>query len=210
MNAVRHSNRNATMMKITSSTPISSAVVRLSIDCSMNVAGRKIVVSMSIPGSPGRSSSTACSTPSVTSIVLAPRNFWTISSRPSPSLTTLAPRRLVVLATVPRSASRSTRPLAVHDRHLAELLGPTIGCTCRTFIRWPRASTNPPVPSDELSVRTAAPRRRRRWRWSPSARSRETPFWRQLSRIDLHVALLQALAVDVHGRHARAPAGGAA
>ena len=43
------------MMKITeSSTPISNALVRLSIDCSMNVAGRKIVVSMSIPGSPGQ------------------------------------------------------------------------------------------------------------------------------------------------------------
>ena len=34
-------------------TPSSSAVVRLSIDCSMNVAGRKIVVSISMPGQAG-------------------------------------------------------------------------------------------------------------------------------------------------------------
>ncbi len=92
MKAVRHSNRNATMMRITSSTPIRSAVVRLSIDCSMNVAGRKIVVSISMPGRPGRSSSIASSTPCVTSMVLAPRNFCTISSRPSPPLTTPSPQ----------------------------------------------------------------------------------------------------------------------
>ncbi len=45
MKAVRHSNRKATMINTTSPTPTSSATVRLSMDCSMNVAGRKIVVS---------------------------------------------------------------------------------------------------------------------------------------------------------------------
>ena len=44
--------------------PSSSALVRLSIASSMKVAGRKIVVSISMPGSPGRSSSSAASTPS--------------------------------------------------------------------------------------------------------------------------------------------------
>ena len=53
MNAVRHSNRNPQMTIATSSTPSSSAVVRLSMDCSMNVAGRKIVVSICRPGQPG-------------------------------------------------------------------------------------------------------------------------------------------------------------
>ena len=47
------------MIRTTSRTPSSSAVVRLSIDCSMKVAGRKIVVSISMPGRPGRISSIA-------------------------------------------------------------------------------------------------------------------------------------------------------
>ena len=64
MNAVRHSNRNAAMMRITSSDADQQRRVRLSIDCSMNVAGRKIVVSISMPGRPGRSSAIASSTPS--------------------------------------------------------------------------------------------------------------------------------------------------
>ena len=141
------------MMKITSSTPISNAVVRLSIDCSMKVAGRKIVVSISIPGSPVRSSATACSTPSVTSMVLAPRNFWTISSRPGPPLTTPAPHTgWWPSRTVPRSDSRSTRPLLFTTGTSPSWSGPTIGCTCRTFMRWPPASTNPPVPGAKLSV----------------------------------------------------------
>ena len=53
MNAVRSSKRKAMMITITSSTPISSALPRLSIDCSMNVAGRKISASTFMPGRPG-------------------------------------------------------------------------------------------------------------------------------------------------------------
>ena len=53
MNAVRSSKRKAMMITITSSTPISSALPRLSIDCSMNVAGRKISASTFTPGRPG-------------------------------------------------------------------------------------------------------------------------------------------------------------
>ena len=69
------------MINTTRPTPISMAAVRLSIDCSMNVAGRKIVVSTAMPGSPGAISAMACSTPRVTSMVLAPRNFCTTSKQ---------------------------------------------------------------------------------------------------------------------------------
>ena len=80
------------MMTITSSTPSSSATVRLSIDSSMKVAGRKIVVSYSMPGRPGAISAITSSTCSVTSFVFAPRYFCTISIRPSPSLMTPSPQ----------------------------------------------------------------------------------------------------------------------
>ena len=63
ISAVRHSKRNATMIKTTSRQPMSNASVRLSIASSMKVAGRKIEVSISIPVRPGRSSSIAASTP---------------------------------------------------------------------------------------------------------------------------------------------------
>ena len=52
----------------------------------MKVAGRKMVVSISMPGRPGRISSMAASTPLVTSRVLAQGKLSTISSRPGPSL----------------------------------------------------------------------------------------------------------------------------
>ena len=35
--------------------------------------------------------------------------------------------------------------------------GPTIGCTCRTFIRWPPDSTKPPVPTAKLSAKGSTP-----------------------------------------------------
>ena len=84
-----------------------------------------------------------------------------------------------------------------------------IGCTCRTFIRWPPDSTKPPVPTAKLSVN---------WQHAgvdgvggdlhhPLERD---AVRRQLGRIDLHVALLEALAADVHLRDARARAAGAA
>ena len=57
----------------------------------MNVAGRKIVVSMSMPTRPGRSSSIAASTPRVTSSVFAHGNFSTMSMSPGPSLMTASP-----------------------------------------------------------------------------------------------------------------------
>ena len=91
MIAVRTVNRNAVMMTITSSMPSSRAFVRLSIDWSTNVAGRKIVGSISIPGRPGFKSWRTSSASSVTSFVLAPRDLFTTSSRPSPPSMTASP-----------------------------------------------------------------------------------------------------------------------
>ena len=65
----------AMMIKATKAMPSSIATRRLSSDCSMNVAGRKIVVSTVIPGNPGCISRIASSTPRVTSTVFAPRYF---------------------------------------------------------------------------------------------------------------------------------------
>ena len=59
-----------------------SAIVRLRIDSSMKVAGRKIVESISMPGRPGRIAASASSTPRVTSSVLAHGSFSTIIIRP--------------------------------------------------------------------------------------------------------------------------------
>ena len=66
-------------------------MLRLSIASSMKSAGRKIVVSISMPGRPGRISSSAASTPRVTSSVLAQGNFSTMSISPGPSLMTASP-----------------------------------------------------------------------------------------------------------------------
>ena len=59
-----------------------SARYRLDIDCSMKVAGRKIVGSISTSGSAGLNRSSTSSTPAVTDSVFAPSCFSTISSRP--------------------------------------------------------------------------------------------------------------------------------
>jgi hypothetical protein len=57
-------------------------------DISMNVAGRKMRESTSTPGIAGFSASRPASTPRVTSRVLAPGCFSTISISPMPSLIT--------------------------------------------------------------------------------------------------------------------------
>ena len=150
MNAVRHSNRNAMMIRITSRMPMNIARVRLSIDCSMKVAGRKIVVSTSMPGSPGCISAMASSTPRVTSIVLAPRNFWTTSIRPGPVVDDGVADQSGPLSTStsPRSASRSTLP----SRSTTGTSARSLGADDRLDVlgslsRWPSASTKPPVPT---------------------------------------------------------------
>ena len=68
-----------------------TASVRLWMASSMNVAGRKIFVSMLTPGSPGRRSLIACSTPFVTATVLDPGNFSITIRRPGPPFTTASP-----------------------------------------------------------------------------------------------------------------------
>ena len=85
-------------------------MVRLPMDVSMKVAGRKICASISMPGSPGRNSSRAASTPRVTASVLAQGNFSTMSMRPGPSLMTASPMgRGVSQTTLPTSRSGALR-----------------------------------------------------------------------------------------------------
>ena len=91
INATRHSYRNAPRIRMTSSAPTSNEIVRFSIDISMNVAGRKILASISIPGSPGLRLSSAASIPCVTSSVLAHGSFSTIIINPAWLLMTAPP-----------------------------------------------------------------------------------------------------------------------
>ena len=128
MNAVRHSNSRLAMINTTRPTPISMAVVRLSMDCSMNVAGRKIVVSIAMSGRPGFISAIACSIPRVTSMVFAPRYFCTTSKRPSPSLTTASPiSGPGSTTTLPRSPIRTIRPFRSATGICASCSGSLIG-----------------------------------------------------------------------------------
>ena len=90
--AARHSNRNATSTTTTSIVPRSSVSVRFEIEIWMNVAGRKMWLSIWTPGRPGRMSSIALSIPRVTSSVFAHGNFSTTSSRPCLSLMTASPK----------------------------------------------------------------------------------------------------------------------
>ena len=112
------------MIRTTSRQPTSSARVRLSTACSMNVAGRKIVVSMSMSVRPGRSSSTAASTPFVTSTVLAQGNFSTMSIRPGPSLITASPiSGWWSSTTFATSPELQRRPSPLDHRDLGQVLG---------------------------------------------------------------------------------------
>ena len=123
MNAVRHSKRKAMMINATKAMPSSIATRRLSSDCSMNVAGRKIVVSTVIPGNPGCISRIASSTPRVTSTVFAPRYFCTTSSSPGPSSTTPSPiSGPGSITTRPKSAYSDHFAVAFDDGYLADLL----------------------------------------------------------------------------------------
>ena len=97
----------------TSSVPRSSASVRFEIEISMNSAGRKMWLSMWIPGRPGRIWSSAWSTPRVTSRVFAHGNFSTTMSRPWWSLMTASPKSgWWPHVIVPRSPSSSGDPSA--------------------------------------------------------------------------------------------------
>ena len=80
--AVRQLYRKRQSIRIIRIAPSQMALERLLIDSSMNVAGRKIVESIAMPGRPGLSSSSAASTPRVTSRVFAHGSFSTMSIRP--------------------------------------------------------------------------------------------------------------------------------
>ena len=85
MTACRQSRVNRNSTAATSAQPISRARVRLSIERSMKVAGRKIVVSIFTSVRPGFSSAMAASTARVISSVLAVGCFSTISMMPGTS-----------------------------------------------------------------------------------------------------------------------------
>ena len=142
----------------TSRQPSSSAVVRLWIAVSMNVAGRKIVASIVMSGRPGRIASIASSRPCVSFSVFAPGYFWTTSSRPGPLLTTASPpsgwcssRRVATSETrrrLPSPRSMTTLPRS------AALSMPS---SLRTFRRTPPVSTKPPLPMNEPSEKRSSP-----------------------------------------------------
>ena len=104
---------------------------------SMNVAGRKRPLWISMPGRPGRISSIAFSTPFVTSSVLASGSFWTTSIRPSRWSMAASPHNgHVVLDDVADVRQPHHPAVALLDRHLREVvLGLRSGCTLRTFMR---------------------------------------------------------------------------
>ena len=146
------------MMTITSSTPMNNALVRLLIESSMKVAGRKIVVSYSTPGSPVAISAMVSSTFSVTSLVFAPRYFCTMSIRPSPSLMTPSPHSCwLSCLTVPRSDIRRTLPSRSATGTLASSSGPVIGCTFSMLSRFWAVSTKPPCPTVKLLAYCSTP-----------------------------------------------------
>ena len=81
------------MTMTTRSAPKSRAPVRLSIDVWMKVAGRKIVVSISMPSRPGfELLECRPRRPRVTSSVLPQGNFSMMSIRPGPPLMTASPQ----------------------------------------------------------------------------------------------------------------------
>lgn len=158
MNAVRHSKRKAARISTTSATPISRAVVRFSMAASMNVAGRKIEVSICMPGRPGRSLSIASSTPRVTSSVFVFGYFWTISMIPGPSLMTASPCSGWCSSTTrATSARRRGRPPRRSRGTSASCSGFEIGRTWRMFSRRPPSSRNPPVPTTAPSEYLSSP-----------------------------------------------------
>ena len=107
-------------MTTTSTQPIASACDRLCSDRSMNVAGRKMVGSISTSVRPGRSASRAASTWRVTSSVLPQGCFSTISSRPGPSLMIASPmgggEPSVTVATSPQQQGIAAAAARIDDR----------------------------------------------------------------------------------------------
>ncbi len=147
--ALRHSYRNSSKMMMTSTEPMNRALVRFSIAISMKVAGRKIVLSTTMPSRPGASWARVSSTPLVTSRVFAQGSFSTISMSPSPSLITASPLRgwkpRFTSAMSPRRMGAPSGELPTTT--LLSWSAVTIGRVCRTPSRWLGVSTAPPVPT---------------------------------------------------------------
>ena len=132
--------------------PSTAARVRLSIDSSMYVAGRAIDVSMSMPARPGRSLSSASSTPRVTSSVLAFGNLSTTMRKPLPVARRASPiRSWCSSTTVVTSPSRVWVAESLED-DLGKLVGVVDGhhvLDAQTLVSG--VSTNPPVPGVDAS-----------------------------------------------------------
>jgi hypothetical protein len=94
----------------------------------MKVAGRKRSGSIAIPCRPGRISSMAFSTPSVTSSVLARGSFWTISMIPCRWLIAASPQSGWWSSTIcPRSCRRIVWPFTFSIGTFASWASVTIG-----------------------------------------------------------------------------------
>ena len=107
----------------------------------------KTWVSNVIPGRPGCSSLSACSTPAVICRLLAQGSFSTTSSRPGlPSMIASPISGWCWTATVATSPSRTEPGLVSATGVCARSAAVTTGRTFRTPIRWFGVSTAPPVP----------------------------------------------------------------
>ena len=152
--ALRQFDRNAASTSSTSAAPTAIARVRLEIESSTYEASLNTLSSTCTPGRPRLSSASACSTPRVTSSVLAPGNFSITSSSPLPLLTNASPItgecENVVSAMSP---SAIERPVSSRCGEVTAILamssGVSIGIACSTPSRWLGLSIQPPEPGDD-------------------------------------------------------------
>ena len=154
ISAVRQEYRNAPSIMIISSAPRISARVRLLIESSMKVAGRKMAESTSIPCRPGRSSSSASSTPSGHVQGVRPGQLLDDEHQAVALVDhRVADQRLVV----PDQVGHVLQPdlpavLVSGSGCLARSSEVTIGWTCRTLVRCCRP-VDPPAAADEVALR---------------------------------------------------------
>ena len=159
----------------------------------MNVAGRKMVGSTSTPVRPGlAASSSAASTPRVTSSVLPSGCFSTISSRPGPSLMTASPiGGGEPIGHVGHVAEPERRAAAEGDDGAGQVVRrrrpatgggrPAAGSACRRSRR-PRAPAASPAALMHRVERDAVGRAAGRDRPAPGTAGRAGPRWRRWPR----------------------------
>ncbi len=127
ISALRHENMNSASTRTTRSEPRSSASVRLSIESSTNVAGRKIVVSILMPGRPGFMSLIASSTPLRHVERVGERELLDDEQEAGPAVDDrVAVQRLVVDlhgGDVAERERAAVGPGRAGDRHRREVLG---------------------------------------------------------------------------------------